>query len=137
MTDEDRPWFEPLVRNLSRPALKYAQILVLNPDIAQEIVQEAFVRVWASTKTPSREAEFRRWLYRIIANLANDYHRRRAISGRAPLPHVSLVDPVEEVELRDQRKVLLAAVKHLSPKARQAVIQREQALAHVTRQRSG
>ncbi|HXN78020.1 MAG TPA: sigma-70 family RNA polymerase sigma factor [Candidatus Dormibacteraeota bacterium] len=121
MKDDDRAWFEPLVRNLSHPALKYAQMLVLNTDVAQEIVQEAFARVWASAKTPSREDEFRRWLYRIIANLANDYHRRQAISGRASLPHASLVDPVEEVEQRDQRKLLLAAMKRLTPKARQAV----------------
>ena len=122
MKDEDRPWFEPLVRSLSRPALKYAQIQVLNSDIAQEIVQEAFARVWASSKTPSREDEFRRWLYRVIANLANDYHRRQAIRAKAAfLPLDSLGDPLEEVEQHDQRQVLLAAVKQLPPKPRQAV----------------
>jgi RNA polymerase sigma-70 factor (ECF subfamily) len=119
--DADRSWFEPLVRDLSHPALKYAQILVLNSDIAEEIVQEAFARVWASSRTPSHEDEFRRWLYRTIANLATDFHRHQAVGARLPLPRPSPADPMEQVEQRDQRKILLAAVKRLSPKARQAV----------------
>jgi len=119
--DEDRSWFEPLVRTLSHPALKYAQILVLNTDVAQEIVQEAFARVWASPRTPSREEEFRRWLYRTIANLATDYHRHQAIGARVALPSPPYEDPIKRVEERDQRQMLLEAVKRLSPRARQAV----------------
>ncbi len=119
--DEDRSWFEPLVRTLSHPALKYAQILVLNTDVAQEIVQEAFARVWASPRTPSREEEFRRWLYRTIANLATDYHRHQAIGARLPLPTPPSEDPIKRMEERDQRQVLLEAVRRLSPRARQAV----------------
>ena len=119
--DEDRSWFEPLVRTLSHPALKYAQILVLNTDVAQEIVQEAFARVWASPKTPSREDEFRRWLYRVIANLATDYHRHQAVGARLGLPSPPPEDPTRTVEERDQRQALLEAVKRLNPKARQAV----------------
>ena len=119
--NDDRPWFEPLVRTLSHPALRYAHMLVLNNDIAQEIVQEAFARVWASPNTPSAETEFRRWLYRTIANLATDYHRHRARGASLPIPRLVALDPTEQVEQRDQRRVLLDAVKRLSPKARQAV----------------
>jgi RNA polymerase sigma-70 factor, ECF subfamily len=121
MNDDRRLWFEPLVATLSHPALRYAQILVLNNDIAQEIVQEAFARVWASPNTPSAERDFRRWLYRTIANLANDYHRHRARGASLPIPRLIALDPTEQVEQRDQRRVLLEAVKRLSPKARQAI----------------
>jgi RNA polymerase sigma-70 factor, ECF subfamily len=121
LKDNDRLWFEPLVRTLSRPALRYAHMLVLNVDIAQEIVQEAFARVWASPNTPSGEIEFRRWVYRTIANLATDYHRHRARGARLPIPRPVVVDPLEQVDQRDQRQSLLEAVKRLSPKARQAV----------------
>lgn len=96
-------------------------MLVLNTDIAQEIVQEAFARVWASPNTPSSETEFRRWLYRTIANLATDYHRHRARGASLPIPRPVVLDPIERVEQRDQRQALLEAVKRLSPKARQAV----------------
>lgn len=121
MNDHDRSWFEPLVRSLSYPSLKYAQMLVLNRDIAQEIVQEAFARLWASPNTPSSENEFRRWLYRTIANLCTDYHRHRARGARLPIPRPAVLDPMEQVDERDRRRWLLEAVKQLSPRARQAV----------------
>lgn len=121
MTTDDRSWFEPLVVKFSHSALKYAQMLVLNPDIAQEVVQEAFARVWVSPNTPSGETEFRRWLYRAIANLATDYHRHHARGARLPMPRPVVVDPLNEIDVRDQRRVLLDAVKMLSPRARQAV----------------
>jgi RNA polymerase sigma-70 factor (ECF subfamily) len=121
LKDNDRSWFEPLVRTFSHPALKYAHMLVVNSDIAQEIVQEAFARVWASPNTPSGETEFRRWLYRTIANLATDYHRHRAQGATLPIPRPVVLDPMELIVQRDQRELLLEAVKRLSPKARQAV----------------
>jgi len=121
MNKDSRPWFEPLVRTLSHPALRYAHMLVLNRDIAQEIVQEAFARVWASPNTPSAETEFRRWLYRAIANLATDYHRHQARGARLPIPRLHALDPMEQVEQRDQRRLLLEMVERLNPKARQAV----------------
>ena len=43
---------------------------VRNLELAQDIVQEAFARVWASARTPKPEPEFKRWLYRAITNLA-------------------------------------------------------------------
>jgi DNA-directed RNA polymerase specialized sigma24 family protein len=39
---------------------------------AEEIVQEAFVRVFASPNTPSSQPQFKRWLYRAITNLVRD-----------------------------------------------------------------
>jgi hypothetical protein len=39
-------------------------MLVHDIDVAQEIAQDAFARVWASKNTPSAEVEFRRYLYR-------------------------------------------------------------------------
>src|SRR5439155_1690306 len=76
-TTADRPWFEPLVRMLQGPALAFAMMLVRERGIAEEIVQEAFARVWASANTPSAPVEFRRWLYRAISNLATDHFRRQ------------------------------------------------------------
>ena len=46
---------------------------VRDVDVGQEIVQEAFTRAWASPNTPQDETEFRRWLYRVVTNLARDY----------------------------------------------------------------
>ena len=56
--------------------MKFAYLQVQNLELAQDIVQEAFARVWASARTPRPQPEFKRWLYRAITNLAIDHHRR-------------------------------------------------------------
>lgn len=63
-------WFEVL----EAPLLAYALRLLADPDMAQEIVQEAFLRLhahFAEVRDP------RRWLFRTVHNLALN-HRREA-----------------------------------------------------------
>jgi RNA polymerase sigma-70 factor (ECF subfamily) len=47
--------------------------------LAEELVQEVFLKVWRSSQTfnPSR-GEFSTWLYRVTRNVALDLHRKRA-----------------------------------------------------------
>src|SRR2546426_1300080 len=82
---DDRAWFERLVFALERPALALALMMVRDRSIAEELVQEAFARVWASPHTPKEEVEFRRWLYRVITNLARDHLRRQTRFARLRL----------------------------------------------------
>jgi RNA polymerase sigma-70 factor, ECF subfamily len=90
-------------------------------ETAQEIVQEAFARCWASPKTPSSEPDFHRWLYRVIANLARDYHRQRNRFRSLPIPPPARVDPVERIERRSEDQEVLAALRTLSLRERQAI----------------
>jgi RNA polymerase sigma-70 factor (ECF subfamily) len=90
-------------------------------ETAQEIVQEAFARCWASPNTPSSEPDFQRWLYRVIANLARDYHRQRSRFRNLPIPKPVPIDPVERIERRSGDDEVLAAVRTLSLRERQAI----------------
>ena len=72
-------------------------MLTHNRAIAEELVQEAFARVWSSPRTPSAEPDFRRWLYRAITNLARDYHRRRLLEATLRFWDPPAVDPIDEV----------------------------------------
>lgn len=63
-------WFEAL----EVPLLVYALRLQADPDMAQEIVQEAFLRLHAHF---DEVRDPRRWLFRTIHNLALN-HRRQA-----------------------------------------------------------
>ena len=45
---------------------------------AEELVQEAFLKVWRSSHTfDSSRGSFSTWLYRVTRNLASDYYRKR------------------------------------------------------------
>ena len=75
-TDTRSPEFgsvEQAFLALETPLLAYALRLLRNNDMAQDIVQEAFVRLhaeFASVRDP------RRWLYRTVHNLALSQQRR-------------------------------------------------------------
>jgi RNA polymerase sigma-70 factor (ECF subfamily) len=109
------------VYSLGRPALKFAFMLVQDIDIAEEIVQEGFARAWASPGTPADPIEFRRWLYRIITNLANDHFRHRKQMAVVRMEASPAPDPVRTLEERSVDEPLAAALRSLSPGERQAI----------------
>jgi RNA polymerase sigma-70 factor (ECF subfamily) len=96
-------------------------MLVQNRATAEELVQEAFARVWASPNTPSAEPDFRRWLYRAITNLARDYHRRRLLEAKLLFWNAPPIDPIDEVVHRAEDRELLRAVLALPFKDRHAI----------------
>jgi RNA polymerase sigma-70 factor (ECF subfamily) len=94
---------------------------VQNGDVAEEIVQEAFARAWASPSTPSDATEFRRWLYRIITNLARDHFRARRPLAIVPVPAQRGSDPGEELERGSIDEPLAAALRGLTVAERQVI----------------
>ena len=61
--------FSELVLSHQQFAYNVALRAVNNNQDAEDIVQEAFVRVWKSLPRFRQEARFRTWLYRIVMNL--------------------------------------------------------------------
>jgi len=114
-------WIEPLVEAFERPAFQLAVLLVEDPSTAQEIVQEAFVRVWESTRTPQEPSHFRPWLYKVILNLARDYHRKRVRWNRLRLLNPIPRDPQVEVERRMSVAAIERAMQHLNRRDREVL----------------
>jgi RNA polymerase sigma-70 factor (ECF subfamily) len=115
-----RSWFEAHVRLLARPAYQFSLMLTQNPAIAEEILQDAFTQLWASETTPSEETDFRRYLYRVIASRATDYHRRQALARRirfwqAPPSN----DPMAEIDRRAGDQEMGRLLRTLSVRERQ------------------
>ena len=90
-------------------------------DVAQEIVQEAYARLWAAPNTPSDEVEFRRYLYRTIANLAHNYRRQKMRRAAVSVTAAEMANPLDEVDRRAGDMVLRAALRSLSLREREAV----------------
>lgn len=114
-------WIEPLARALERPAFQLAMLLVEDPSVAEDIVQQAFVRVWQSTRTPRELPEFRPWLYRTIVNLSRDHHRRRIRWAGLRLPLKPAFDPARIAEQAYEWSVIGEAINSLNRKEREAV----------------
>jgi RNA polymerase sigma-70 factor (ECF subfamily) len=88
----DRDAFRPLVERHQDAVYSFVLRLVRNPDVAEELAQEAFVRAYTSLDTFRGASRFRTWVIQIALNLVRD--RRRA-EGRRPVL-------ISMNELRDQ-----------------------------------
>ena len=106
--------------------LALAQRLVGGRADADEIAQEAFLRVWTSAVAwrPDGEAQFKTWLYRVVVNLCLD--RRR----RAPaLPLEEVDDPrdpapnsLERVTRTETARLIARALDDLPPRQKAAIV---------------
>lgn len=82
----DTSAFDALFGRWAAPLLRYLERMVHDTAIAEELVQETFLRVHRSRERYSPEARFSTWLYRIATNAAlNELRRplRRAIHESA------------------------------------------------------
>lgn len=68
--------FDALFARWSQPLLHYVQRILGEPALAEEVVQEAFLRVYRARDRYKVEARFSTWLYRIGTNLALNELRR-------------------------------------------------------------
>ncbi len=70
--DGDEHAFTTLVTRYERPLYGYLRRLVRSSTEAEDLFQEAFLRVYAHRRRYKRGHPFRPWLYRIATNLARD-----------------------------------------------------------------
>ncbi len=67
-----------------QPLLRYGVRLIREPDVAEDLVQEAFVRLWLR-RDRLEAGSLRSFLYRVLHNLAMDELRRRQSRQRSLL----------------------------------------------------
>jgi RNA polymerase sigma-70 factor (ECF subfamily) len=71
-----RAAFEALFHKYHRRAFAVALGVLKRPDDAQDVVQDAFIKVHKHIATFQGASSFYTWLYRIVMNLAIDHVRR-------------------------------------------------------------
>lgn len=75
----DRKAFQRFARRYGGRCLATARRVLRNPSDAEEVVQEALLRVWEhAAEWRGSTAQVTTWLYRIIVNLAIDRTRKRS-----------------------------------------------------------
>lgn len=89
----DRAAFTVLVRRHQGPLFNFALRYLRSSPVAEEVVQDAFVRVVQNAADFKHEARFSTWLYTIARNLCIDQTRKRALRR-----HPSLDEPKKAEE---------------------------------------
>jgi len=119
----DEPAFRMLARRYTPLAVRLARRVTGNNADAEEVAQEALLRVWINAPRWRPLASFRTWFYRIVVNLC--LNRRR----RAPFLPIEAAadaadpgaDAVERIERREEQRALAQAIAAL-PMRQRAVI---------------
>jgi RNA polymerase sigma-70 factor, ECF subfamily len=116
--------FRILIGRHMRRAVRVAQRVVRDAAEADDIGQDAFLRVWSHAASFDPDvARFTTWLYRIVLNLAFDRARRRPL---LPIDEASDVrasdpEPVEHLIADEERRALEQAMASLSERQRGAI----------------
>ncbi|MGA7546809.1 MAG: sigma-70 family RNA polymerase sigma factor [Methyloceanibacter sp.] len=120
----DEAAFRLLSRRHAARALGFAQRIVQNHASAEEVVQEALLRVWINAPRWRSDAPFQAWFFRIVLNLCLNQKRRPAFvslesAGEPPDPGP---DAVRQIEARELDQAIAAAIDALPDRQRTAIL---------------
>ena len=144
------PEWETIVAQYERQLLRYATRLLNDAAAAQDVVQEAFIRLFRRwTPAGPDDGRMRQWLYRTTHNAAVDLirgeQRRRRLHERHALERDASAPPAAPAELdaADRKRVVLERLAQLDPSEREVLVLRLQEglsysdIARVTGRRIG
>ena len=135
--------FTQLVTKYKDSLTNYLNTMVGNYDVAADLAQETFFRVYRNIHRYSNIYQFSTWLYRIATNLAIDemrYRKRRgqvfynnvwdsSRTGDSDRPEMQISDvrrgPREEILRKESNQILGDAIRSLPEKYRTAFIMKE------------
>jgi RNA polymerase sigma-70 factor (ECF subfamily) len=138
----DRSAFALLVRRHQAPLFNFALRHLRSRPAAEEVVQDAFVRVVQNAAEFKHEARFSTWLYTIARNLCIDQIRKRALRRHPSLDEPKRSEEGDGPTLGEQtadnranveraavsveiREKVLAAVETLPDEQREVFLMRE------------
>jgi RNA polymerase sigma-70 factor (ECF subfamily) len=125
-------WGE-LIRRHQVNVLALATRTLRRADLAEDVAQDVFVKVYRGAKTYRPTAKFTTWLYRIVVNRCLDVLRRnkRRIFSIDQSPPPARAETTGSLEQRERAETIRRAVDRLPERQRMVVIlHRYQDLSH-------
>jgi len=121
----DRSAFEEIVRAWEKLVGRFLIRLTRNPELAGDLTQEVFLRVYLKGGRYTHGGTFKTWLYQIALNLARDAARKQARRPHQSLPSVEpSAGDDRGFEERQQAEVVTAALAELPDTLREVVVLR-------------
>lgn len=123
--------FDDTFQRLYPALFRYLHRLTGDPDVAQDVAQETFVRLLRQ-RLPDREV--RPWIFTVATNLVRDAaraaeRRRRLLDGGQAMPPTAS-RPDEEVERTERIAAVRELLAHLSERDRQLLLLREEGFSY-------
>lgn len=134
----DKRAFDELVGRFKMRLYNFVLRMVADPDLAEEITQDAFVRAYINADKYRTIAKFSTWLYTIAINLVRNHARR---AKRSPISRMPLIgkgeDKVEmeapdlgdlqdvDLERREQRRFIEEIMVKIPAHYREPFVLRE------------
>jgi RNA polymerase sigma factor (sigma-70 family) len=115
--------FNSLYKLYFKPLYKKVFAMVKDEAIADELIQELFLKIWNRRTEINPFQSFDAWLYTITHNLVYDHFRRIAKDKRLTaqlMAHAAdyYLHSDELLEMKESREMLMKAIETLSPQRR-------------------
>ena len=100
MKKGDKKSFEEMVFRYERAIFSHCLSMVKNREIAEDITQDVFIKVYLNINKIDLEKSFKSWLYKIATNTVYDYFRKKSTKEE-----FLLIDdensPIETIDPKD------------------------------------
>jgi RNA polymerase sigma-70 factor (ECF subfamily) len=114
----DSDAFAGFYERAARPLWAYLARVSGDPSLADDLMQESFVRFLCAGKVTEGEVDARRYLFRIGTNLLKDHWRRPRVSSIEDLPD-GFFASAESATQMDSQALLGPAMAQMKPRERQ------------------
>lgn len=123
----DKRTFEKLYFNYSKPLYWKLLKMVRIEEVADDLLQDLFIRIWDRREQIDPTQPFKVYLYRIATHMVYDHYRREGRKAvmqqyiKSDSSEISL-ETEQSLALRQSQSLIQAAIEQLPPQRKQAFI---------------
>ena len=112
--------FVQLVDKYKDLSLSLAHSIVKDRDKAEDVLQDAFIKVYKKASSFKRQSAFSSWLYRIVVNTAynalkKEKKYREMDDGTLEVNSIEENPDTDKIREEDQKKYIMMALERLRP----------------------
>ncbi|MFB6454133.1 RNA polymerase sigma factor [Chitinophaga sp. Hz27] len=124
LKDNDSQAFAEIYARYCQDIFNYAIVLVKIPEMAKDLVQDVFIKIWEARGKIEIEKSFRNYLFRVCHNRAYDIQKEIAQNRHLREQLINYYEPVIEPEALSQEgdtpygRLMQQALNSLTPQRR-------------------